>query len=136
MNSHKYVAKKNKARAADAHVKAKIRKVGNSAKVIPVLSSEPGIYPPTYKYQAGLKKEFYQTQEWRTVRYQAIRSSDCRCVFCGAAKGDKTIDGRKVIIHVDHIKPRSRFPLLELSLENLQITCEDCNLGKADSIQI
>src|SRR5262249_39926358 len=30
----------------------------------------------------------------------------------------------------DHIKPRSKFPELELELGNLQVLCADCNLGK------
>lgn len=33
-------------------------------------------------------------------------------------------------MHVDHIKPRSKYPALELVLSNLQVLCEDCNLGK------
>lgn len=40
---------------------------------------------------------------------------------CGQKKG---------FIHVDHIKPRSIFPSLELDISNLQILCEACNLGK------
>ena len=38
------------------------------------------------------------------------------------------IDGVK--LHVDHIKPRSKYHELELDFNNLQILCEDCNLGK------
>lgn len=41
--------------------------------------------------------------------------------------------GRKpptVVLHVDHIKPRSKYPELELEISNLQVLCEDCNLGK------
>lgn len=33
-------------------------------------------------------------------------------------------------MHVDHIKPRSKYPELELEFTNLQILCADCNLGK------
>ena len=38
--------------------------------------------------------------------------------------------GGGVVLHVDHIKPRSKFPELELSLDNTQVLCADCNLGK------
>lgn len=40
--------------------------------------------------------------------------------------------GRKdgVQMHVDHIKPRAKFPELALVLDNLQVLCRDCNLGK------
>ncbi len=33
-------------------------------------------------------------------------------------------------LHVDHIKPRSKYPDLALDINNLQILCESCNLGK------
>lgn len=92
-------------------------------------------FSETFKYTPGMKKGFYQTREWRELRHKAISASiDQKCVICGAGRNDKTIDGRRVIIHVDHIKPRSKFPSLELSLDNLQILCEDCNLGKGSSI--
>jgi len=35
-------------------------------------------------------------------------------------------------IHVDHIKPRSKFPELELVFDNLQVLCDDCNIGKSN----
>ena len=35
-------------------------------------------------------------------------------------------------IHVDHIKPRSKYPELELDINNLQVLCEDCNIGKSN----
>ena len=37
-----------------------------------------------------------------------------------------------IILHVDHIKPRSKYPELELDITNLQILCEDDNLGKSN----
>jgi hypothetical protein len=36
-------------------------------------------------------------------------------------------------LHVDHIKPRSKFPHLALSLSNLQVLCRQCNLGKSNT---
>ena len=35
-------------------------------------------------------------------------------------------------IVVDHIKPRSKFPGMSLDLENLQVLCNDCNMGKSN----
>jgi 5-methylcytosine-specific restriction endonuclease McrA len=35
-------------------------------------------------------------------------------------------------IVVDHIKPRRKFPELELDLDNLQVLCNDCNMGKSN----
>ena len=46
---------------------------------------------------------------------------------CGRSRKD-----HGVVIHVDHIKPRSKYPHLALVFENMQILCEDCNLGKSN----
>lgn len=70
---------------------------------------------------------FYRSPEWRDIRYQALELYGNRCFACG--RGPK--DGG-VIVHVDHVKPRSIYPELALDIKNLQILCEDCNLGKMD----
>lgn len=76
-------------------------------------------------YRQGMKNEFYQTREWRSVRYDVIRSSNGKCVLCGRSPA---LHG--IVLHVDHIKPRSKFPALELDRKNMQVLCEDCNIGK------
>lgn len=69
-------------------------------------------------------QSFYDTDEWREVRYRALVIHGGCCQCCGASpfRGNP--------LHVDHIKPRSKFPELELDLNNLQVLCKDCNLGK------
>jgi 5-methylcytosine-specific restriction endonuclease McrA len=67
---------------------------------------------------------FYLSEDWRKLRYLALRNTDGKCQCCGASAKDG------VRIHVDHIKPRSRFPHLQLRLDNLQVLCDDCNIGK------
>lgn len=69
-------------------------------------------------------KKFFDSREWKEVRYQALRHYGGSCLLCGA----KASDGAK--LHVDHIKPRSRYPHLALSLGNIQVLCADCNIGK------
>ena len=71
------------------------------------------------------KTDFYKSREWQELRWKALKLSNGSCVYCGRSR---TAHG--VILHVDHIKPRFKFPHLALELSNLQITCEDCNLGK------
>ena len=66
------------------------------------------------------KEDFYDSEAWRMLRYQALKRSNKRCELCGATSK----------LHVDHIKPRSRYPELALRLDNLQVLCRDCNLGK------
>lgn len=79
--------------------------------------------PGSPKPKAPAIDNFYRSMEWRQLRYLALRNSGgCNC--CGA----KASDGVK--LHVDHIKPRSKYPELALSLDNIQVLCEDCNIGK------
>lgn len=85
------------------------------------------VYP---KYEKGMKSEFYSTKEWRDLRWQVIEKAKGCCSVCG--RNNKT---HGVIMHVDHIKPRSKFPELELDSNNLQLLCEECNLGKGALIQ-
>lgn len=67
---------------------------------------------------------FYVSEEWLKLRYEALVKWGARCQCCGATAAD----GAK--IHVDHIKPRSRFRHLQLELSNLQVLCARCNYGK------
>jgi hypothetical protein len=68
---------------------------------------------------------FFTSRAWRDLRYEALLLHGARCQCCGATRDD----GRRM--HVDHIKPRHRFPELALTLENLQVLCDECNLGKS-----
>jgi len=68
--------------------------------------------------------DFYTSTAWRQLRYLVLKNTEGRCCCCGASAKDG------VQLHVDHIKPRSRYPELELSLDNMQVLCEDCNMGK------
>lgn len=74
--------------------------------------------------------EFYLSIEWRRLRYIVIKERGKRCECCGILPPDNKS------VHVDHIKPRSRYPELELDFNNLQILCIDCNLGKGDGDEI
>lgn len=71
---------------------------------------------------------FYATWEWKQLRYEALKMHGHRCQCCGWTPGD-TKSGRLV---VDHIKPRKEFPELALTLSNLQVLCNDCNMGKSN----
>lgn len=70
--------------------------------------------------QAG-NSEFYASKAWQVLRYQALKEYGRKCALCGASE---------TTLHVDHIKPRSKYPELELRLDNLQVLCADCNMGK------
>lgn len=82
----------------------------------------------TYERRAWIwSPAFYRSEEWRIVRFQALKDSRGCCDLCGRSQRD-----HGVVLHVDHIRPRSKFPELALCLANLQILCEDCNLGKGN----
>ena len=64
---------------------------------------------------------FYASDRWRSLRYEALLTYGKRCACCGSEQEP---------FHVDHIKPRSKYPDLQYALTNLQVLCADCNVGK------
>ena len=68
--------------------------------------------------------KFYKTPEWRAIRYQAFRKYGPKCMVCGRTRDDG------IAMHVAHIRHRVIFPELALDIRNLQILCEDCNVGQ------
>ena len=68
---------------------------------------------------------FYLSKAWRSLRYEALQAFGRQCLCCGRTPPT-------VALHVDHILPRSEFPELELDINNIQVLCEDCNLGKSN----
>ena len=81
------------------------------------------------KYKNKVSDNFYKSREWRALRVKALVNQGRKCCMCGRTPNDG------IILHVDHIKPRSKYPELELKLRNLQILCEDCNLGKSNKYE-
>jgi hypothetical protein len=62
---------------------------------------------------------------WR-LRAQVLMRDSAKCRLCGVTPAD----GAK--LHVDHIKPWSKGG--ETMIDNLQILCETCNIGKGDFV--
>lgn len=73
-------------------------------------------------------KEFLDTYDWKSLRVRALQKYGRRCMCCGASPDFNN----RVVLNVDHIKPRKHYPELALSLNNLQILCSDCNHGKGN----
>lgn len=86
-------------------------------------------------YHADRRKElrvgesFFTSKAWRGLRYKALVKFGARCQCCGISGADGAV------MHVDHIKPRSKYPDLALELSNLQVLCADCNIGKSNRDQ-
>lgn len=75
----------------------------------------------------GAKKAGRKTPRninWR-LRALVLMRDGARCRLCGAVPRDG------VRLHVDHVKPWSKGG--ETVLENLQILCNICNIGKGDA---
>jgi 5-methylcytosine-specific restriction endonuclease McrA len=74
--------------------------------------------------------KFYHSDEWRMLRVRVLEKYECKCMMCG-----RSPKVHKIIIHVDHIKPISKYPELCLEFNNLQLLCEDCNIGKSNKYE-
>lgn len=72
---------------------------------------------------------FMRSEAWRGLRYLALRIYGNKCKACGRGAEDN------IKIHVDHIRPCSLDWSRRLDLLNLQVLCEDCNLGKSNLFQ-
>lgn len=90
-------------------------------------SKRPKTAPTKKAYVVAPKSdEFLLSWEWRILRMKVLVKYGATCMCCGASKDNG------VVIHVDHIKPRSRYPKLALVEDNLQVLCNVCNQGKSN----
>lgn len=69
---------------------------------------------------------FYESRDWLELRYRVLQKAGGSCKLCGcrASVGNP--------LQVDHIKPRSTHPHLELIESNMQVLCKSCNMGKSN----
>lgn len=81
-------------------------------------NSKPAPQPPPVKY--------YASWGWKRVRYETLKKYGARCMLCGATPEN----GARIC--VDHIQPVSKRPDLALDPDNLQVLCDDCNMGKSN----
>jgi hypothetical protein len=72
-----------------------------------------------------LSDQFYNSTDWISIRNKKLNSTINKCNFCDSEND----------ITVDHIKPRSKFPELALSIHNTQLLCRSCNSAKGNRIQ-
>jgi len=67
------------------------------------------------------KGAFYESPLWQRLRYETLKKYRA-CCLCGSTDQ----------LHVDHIKPRSLYPALELEPDNMQVLCKSCNIAKSN----
>lgn len=70
---------------------------------------------------------FYDSKEWHNLRRRVLKFYGHKCMCCGVTK---------TIMHVDHIKARSKYPELELDFNNMQVLCWSCNKAKSNFNEI
>jgi 5-methylcytosine-specific restriction endonuclease McrA len=74
----------------------------------------------------GRSQMFYASQAWKRLRYRVLAEQGGRCQACGRTAKDG------VVMHIDHVKPVSKHWDLRLDKNNLQVTCDLCNIGKSN----
>jgi hypothetical protein len=79
---------------------------------------------PAAGVSEALLKDFYASWDWKEARYEALKRLGAKCQCCGAMPKDARIV-------VDHIKPLRKRWDLRLDQTNLQVLCDDCNMGKS-----
>ncbi len=93
-------------------------------KAKPPSINKPSIRARKSRNQAGSSfNEFYQSWEWKRLRYDFLLVQGRRCMCCG-----NHADNTRIV--VDHIKPIRHHWGLRLDRNNLQVLCDDCNMGK------
>ncbi len=75
---------------------------------------------------AAEKSAQLRSWKWQRMRYEVLRKYGRKCMLCGATEG---------AMHVDHIRPRSKYPELVYDPNNLQVLCAPCNLGKSNAFE-
>lgn len=73
------------------------------------------------------KAFFYLSDQWIKLRYRVLTKRGNHCECCGQSWSIGNP------LHVDHIKPRSKYPSLSLDESNLQILCRECNIAKSNT---
>lgn len=77
----------------------------------------------TREASRGKYIDFYDSWEWKKARYSVLMKYGRKCMCCGSVEN----------IVVDHIIPLKRRWDLRLDVENLQVLCSDCNMGKSNN---
>lgn len=84
--------------------------------------------PKAAKKPRKKKDPFYNSYEWKKLRYEILKRDNYVCALCGKGRNDYYEDGiTKVKLSVDHIIKRSEDHSKELDPENCRILCFNCH---------
>lgn len=79
-----------------------------------------------YLWKGGISpknKAIRSSLEYQLWRKAVFERDDYTCIWCG----EKSIKGKRVIIHADHIKPFALFPELRFAIDNGRTLCIKCH---------
>lgn len=71
------------------------------------------------------KVDVCRTRLWKKVRLYMLENNKNACCKCGSRPSINNL-------HVDHIKPKSKYPHLAFKVYNLQLLCKKCNFEKGN----
>ena len=123
-----FVNKKNKS-IKDYKIKQqqnKIKKIKNLRETVKNLENKIARIEGKHKKNEPQKHWLYSSSKWQELRYKTLRKFGFKCMACNSSN---------VELHVDHIKPISKYPNLALEEKNLQVLCKNCNLGKSNKFE-
>jgi 5-methylcytosine-specific restriction endonuclease McrA len=127
-NKPKLSREERAARSRAGHERKLARDAAFIARAEARMLKQRGEKPAAPKKSSKQRKwTFYKSAPWLALRAKVYEKYHGKCCLCGRSHRH---DGVK--IHADHIKPRSKYPHLELVEDNIQLLCEDCNLGKSN----
>lgn len=92
--------------------------------------SNAPVKPVKPEKRESRRSKFYKSWDWRTLRMEALKRHGAVCQCCGAKRGDVSTAGEPIRICVDHIRPLATHWHMRLDPDNLQILCDECNMGK------
>lgn len=71
-----------------------------------------------------INKAIRKSVEFRLWREAVFERDNYTCVWCGIRGGN----GKKVILHPDHIKPFCDYPELRFAIDNGRTLCKECHM--------
>ncbi|WGJ13576.1 HNH endonuclease [Methylocapsa sp. D3K7] len=86
-------------------------------------ANDEGVTPEPSEFPQPKSRKTPRNVNWK-LRAQVLMRDGAQCKLCGASPRDG------VKLHVDHIYPWSKGG--ETTIDNLQILCEVCHIGKCD----
>lgn len=104
--------------------KQKLRKATPETKAKMRLSAKRGSESHLWKGGITEANQVIRTStEYKLWRVSVFERDNYTCIWCGARNGN----GKKIVLHADHIKPFAYFPELRFAIDNGRTLCVPCH---------